>query len=205
MRDLRFLIVLSFFIFFTGCIKTPQELMLDSFEGEISSNTVDFGSAEGTTVKVEAAKDIIACGKQSLKIDYDLKPSGYMWVSRGYGLDLKGAAKWEVEPQNVQWKKYKAIVLSMYGSNSGGVVAFDIRDDGGEYWRALLDDDFEGWKEITCGFNEFFPRGDWQPEKAVRNETLDFPIKSFQFEPRLPGKGVYYFDCVKVTKVKKKK
>ena len=38
------------------------------------------------------------------------------------------------------------------------------------------------------------------PEK---NEVMDFPIMSFQFEPRLYGKGLYYFDCIKLIRVKK--
>ena len=79
-------------------------------------------------------------------------------------------------------------------------AAFDIKDKGQEVWRFLLDDDFTGWKEIACSLKEFFPRKDWQPETAERNEVLDFPIMSFQFEPRLPGKGTYYFDCLKLVK-----
>jgi hypothetical protein len=90
----------------------------------------------------------------------------------------------------------------MYGSNSSGVIAFDLKDKGGELWRFLIDDDFSGWKEVVCPLKEFFPRGDWQPETAERNEKLDFPVTSFQFEPRLPGKGAYYFDCVKLTYIK---
>ncbi len=69
-------------------------------------------------------------------------------------------------------------------------------------WRFLLDDDFEGWKEIICPFEQFFVRGDWQPEEAIKNEIIDFPVMAFQLEPRLPGKSAYYFDCLKVIKYK---
>lgn len=197
-------LVLGLLVFLAlACSPGPAQVLIDSFESEISSETVDYGASENSSISVDAAKDIKVCGEQSLKITYDLRPSGYMWIARGYGLDVKGAAVWEVEPKNISWKRYKAISLSMHGRNSGGVIALDIKDSGGEMWRFLLDDDFEGWKEIICPLAEFFPRGDWQPETAERNEILDFPIMAFQFEPRLPGAGVYYFDCLKVVKAKK--
>lgn len=126
-----------------------------------------------------------------------------MWIARGYDLDVEGAAAWLVSPQEIDWPKYNALKVSMYGGNSGGVVALDIKDSGGEMWRFLLDDDYQGWKEIVCPFEEFFPRKDWQPDDAKKNDIIDYPVKSFQFEPRLPGKGVFYFDCVKLGKVKK--
>jgi len=195
----KFLLFLAIIILF-GCTQGPQEVLIDSFEGEINSKTVDFGSAEGSSLKVTADKNKKACGEQALKIEYDLKPSGYMWIARGYNLDVKGANKWLLKPQDIKWRKYEAISVQMYGTNKGGVVAFDIKDKGQEVWRFLLDDDFTGWKEIACSLKEFFPRKDWQPETAERNEVLDFPIMSFQFEPRLPGKGTYYFDCLKLVK-----
>jgi hypothetical protein len=176
--------------------------MIDSFEGPLTKETVDYGAAEGSSVKVEADTGIKVCDAQSLKIEYDLKPSGYMWIARGYNLDIKGAAAWIVKPQDVKWRSYYAVSMQMYGSNTGGVIAFDLKDAGGEIWRFIIDDDFTGWKEIVCPLKEFFPRKDWQPDTATKNEVIDFPIMSFQFEPRLPGKGVYYFDCVKVIKKK---
>ena len=152
--------------------------------------------------KVSPDTSIKVCDAQSLKIEYELKPSGYMWIARGYNLDVKGAAAWLVKPEDVKWRSYYAVSIQMYGANSGGVIAFDLKDSGGEIWRFIIDDDFTGWKEVICPLKEFFPHKDWQPDQAVKNEIMDFPIRSFQFEPRLPGKGVYYFDCVKVIKKK---
>ena len=40
---------------------------------------------------------------------------------------------------------------------------------------------------------------DWQPDDAVKNGVLDFPLKSFQFEPRTPGEGVIYIDKVELN------
>ncbi len=196
-------LVLGLLLFFAlACKQGPEEVVIDCFDGLINSETVDFGSSEDSSVSVEADKEVKVCGEQSLRIAYDLKPSGYMWIARGYGLDVKGAAQWRVEPGSIDWKRFNAIGLVMYGSNSGGVIAFDIKDAGGEMWRFLLDDDFEGWKDIICPLKQFFVRGDWQPETAERNELLDFPIMSFQFEPRLPGKGSYYFDYIRVLRIK---
>ena len=203
MRFFYILFILVLLVFSASCAKQPKEVLIDSFEGEINSNTVDFGSSENSSLKVAAERNLKVCGEQSLKLDYDLKASGYMWAARGWGLDVKTANKWLISPEDINWRKYNAISLYMYGTNSGAVVAFDFKDAKGEVWRFLLDDDFQGWKEITCPFLEFFPRSDWQPETATRDEILDFPIRSFQFEPRSAGKNIYYFDCVKLVRVKR--
>ena len=200
MRNIYLLSISFFLVFSSGCTKAPPEFLLDSFEGEINSGTVDFGSSENSSLTVVCDKKIKICGEQSLKLDFELNPSGYMWAARGYGLDTKGAAKWEAPPEDIKWAEYNAFSLYMHGRNSGGIIAFDIKDSGGELWRFFLDDDTSGWKKVICPLTEFFPRGDWQPEDADRNEVLNFPIVSFQFEPRIMGKGVYYFDCVKLIK-----
>lgn len=197
------LIVFLLIIGFVSCSSAPTEVMLDSFEGPITKETIDYGAAEGSLLKVEADANNKMCDAQSLKIEYELKPSGYMWIARGYNLDVKGAGQWEASPENIKWRGFNAISLQMYGSSSGGVVAFDIKDKGGEIWRYIIDDDYTGWKEIICPLKNFFVRKDWQPDSATKNEILDFPIMSFQFEPRLPGKGIYYFDCVKLIRIKK--
>lgn len=185
-----------------ACSFGPKEMTLDSFEGDIDNTTVDYGASNSSSMTAIADTELKVCGEQSLKLDYQLKSGGYMWAARGYDLDVIGAAKWETEPQKVPWRNFNAISLQMYGQNTGSVVAFDIIDSGKEYWRFILDDDFSGWKEIICPFDVFFARKDWQPEKTAKNEILDFPIMAFQFEPRLPGKGIYRFDCVKAVRVK---
>jgi hypothetical protein len=136
-----------------------------------------------------------------MKIEYDLAPSGYMWIARGYGLDAEGAGCWLQTPQQINWQQFNALSIQVYGANTGGVIALDVKDAGGELWRFLIDDNFTGWQQVKCRFKHFFPRGDWQPQAATVNEKLDFPIQSYQLEPRLPGQGVYYFDCVKLINV----
>ena len=206
MREKKEILFLAFSIFLIvcGCVShhKGEKLLIDSFEGEINAQTVDFGAGPNSSIKVEASKDIKFCGDQSLKVEYELAPSSYMWVARGFNIDVKGAAKWLIKPQEINWKKYNAFSFYMYGSNSQGVVAFDIKDSKNEMWRFIVKDNFQGWKEIICPLDKFFPRGDWQPDNAETNQVLDFPIVSFQFEPRLPGKGVYYFDCVSLIRVK---
>jgi hypothetical protein len=184
-----------------GCAPA-KPLLIDSFEGPINKETVDFGASEGSAVNVTADTNIKMCGNQSLKVEYELKPSGYMWIARGYNLDVKGAAQWLVPPKDIPWRSYNAISVYVYGAKSGGVIAFDIKDAGQEVWRALIDDDFTGWKEVVLPIKNFFVRKDWQPQTATVNEKIDYPIMSYQFEPRLPGKGVYYFDCVTLVNAK---
>lgn len=201
MKSRYIIIAVTLFFLFAGCSGPEPELLIDSFEGDLNIETVDFGSSSDSSLKVEAEKELKAHGEQAIKLIYSLTPSGYMWAARGYNLDTKGAARWLVRPKKINWRRYNAISLFMYGSNSGGMVVFDVKDAGGEMWRFLLEDNFKGWKEIVCPFTQFFVRTDWQPQSAEKNDILDFPIMSFQFEPRLPGKGIYYFDCVKLVKI----
>lgn len=184
----------------TSCTAQDKSLLLDDFEGAISGGpegTVDFGAGGGSSVEVSAVTDIKYSGNQSLKIVYDALPGGYMWVARGFDLDAKNA-NWLIKPQDIQWDKYNAITFYMYGSESGTRVAFDIKDNGNEMWRFMVEDNFKGWKKTICPFNEFFARGDWQPNSADKNAALDFPLKSFQFEPRPEAKGALYFDSVEL-------
>lgn len=178
-----------------------KSLLLDDFEGQISGGadgTVDFGSGGGSAVEVTAAEDIKYSGKQSLKVVYNAVPGGYMWVARGFGLDAKNTS-WLVKPQDIDWNKYNAFSFYMYGSDTKTQVAFDIKDNGNEMWRFMLEDNFKGWKKIVCPFKEFFARGDWQPDSADKNANLDFPVKSFQFEPRPEAGGTVYFDCLELA------
>jgi len=201
-KRLNYLFLSIFILFFLSCAPSSHDVLIDSFEGELNEKTVDFGSSTNSSVKIEASTDKKVCGAQSLKIIYELKPSGYMWVARGFNLDVEGAGVWLIRPEQIEWQNYMGMGLYMYGTNSGGVIAFDIKDKGKEMWRFLIDDDFSGWKEIIMPFNNFFARKDWQPQNADNNNVLDFPIMSFQLEPRFPPKGIYYFDCVKLIKKK---
>jgi hypothetical protein len=201
MRKINFalLLTLSATIF---CFAQEGNLLIDDFEGEISGppqGTVDFGAGGGSTIEVTAATDIKNTGAQSIKVVFDAVPGGYMWVARGFGLDA-AKADWLVKPEDIKWDDYKAISFYMYGGNSKTQVAFDVKDSGNEIWRFMLEDNFTGWKQIVCPFDQFFARDDWQPDNADKNANLDFPIKSFQFEPRPEAKGTLYFDTVELIK-----
>ncbi|MDD5565406.1 MAG: carbohydrate binding domain-containing protein [Candidatus Omnitrophica bacterium] len=176
-------------------------ILLDDFENMLiggPAGTVDFGAGGGSTIEVSGARDIKYSGSQSLKIKYDAVSDGYMWVARGFGLDSKHT-DWLLKPDAIGWQKVKAITFYMYGSDSKTMIAFDIKDNGNEMWRFMIEDNFKGWKQIVCPLPEFFARGDWQPDSADKNAVLDYPIKSFQFEPRPQAKGVLYFDKVELT------
>ncbi len=183
-------------------------LLLDSFEGKIEKGTVDFGAKEGSTAEVLAATDEKACGNQALKLTYDLEEGAYMYCARGHGLDVAGAL-WEgPAPDAIAWKDYKAISFQVKDTRLDalepghlpGPIAFDLKDAGGEIWRFAVTVMRPGWQQITVPFDHFKVRDDWQPQTADGNRTLDFPVKSFQWEPRTAGAGVIYFDCVQLEK-----
>ena len=175
-----------------------EGLIIDDFEGPISGGpdgTVDFGSGGDSSVEVTAATDIKYSGNQSMKITFNAAAGGYMWIARGFGLDAQGA-QWLIKPQDIDWTKYSTISFYMYGSDSQVKIAFDIKDNGNEMWRFMVEDNFTGWKRIACPFGEFFARGDWQPHNADKNAILDFPVKSFQLEPLAVAEGIVYLDDV---------
>ena len=175
------------------CLAEKQTLLMDDFEDRSfrrADGTVDFGAGNGSSVQVTAATDIKNTGKQSIKVDFDAVAGGYMYIAKGEGLDAKNAG-WLVKPKDIKWDKYGAISFYMYGTDSGTDVAFDIKDNGNELWRFMVKDDTKGWKQVICSFDKFFCRGDWQPDSAEKNATLDFPVKSFQFEPRPKAKGTF--------------
>ncbi len=181
----------------------PKGLLIDDFEGPIRGGidgTVDFGAGGGSLVEVSGSRAIKFSGEQAIKVTYEAVMGGYMWVARWYELNVKGAGCWRVLPSEIDWKNYSAMSFYMYGENSHTKVAFDLKDNGSEMWRFTVEDNFIGWRKIICPFEEFFARTDWQPNDADRNLVLDFPIKSFQFEPLPEGKGCLYFDCVGVVK-----
>lgn len=184
------------------CFAQDKNVLLDDFEGTITTGpdgTADFGAGGGSSVEVEASADIKHSGNQCLKVIYNAVPGGYMWVARGFDLEAKNAA-WQVKPQDIKWDEYKAISFYMYGSDSQARVAFDIKDNGNEMWRYIVEDNFIGWREILSSFDEFFCRTDWQPANADKNGVLDFPLKNYQFEPLPESKGTFYFDAVELLR-----
>ncbi len=194
-------VVLSLLLFVaTSCSAQEKVLLIDDFEGAISGGpegTVDYGAGNGSSVELTASTDIKHSGKQSIKVTFDAIQNGYMWIARGFGLDVKNAG-WLVKPEDIKWNDYNAISFYMYGSDSKTQVAFDIKDKGNEIWRFMTEDNFTGWKQIVCPFKDFVARDDWQPDNADKNGVLDFPIKSYQFEPRPEAKGTLYFDQVEL-------
>jgi len=182
------------------CFAQENSLLIDSFEVMISggaTGTVDFGAGNGSSVTVTGATDIIKDGSQSLKAVYNAVPGGYIWIARGEGLDAK-SAQWLRNTQDIDWPKYQAIAFYLYGSDSKTSIAFDLKDNGSEIWRYVTVDNFKGWKQIVCPFSEFYARGDWQPDASDKNNQMDFPIKSYQFEPLPESKGTLYFDEVRL-------
>ncbi|MFH1354662.1 MAG: carbohydrate binding domain-containing protein [Candidatus Omnitrophota bacterium] len=203
---MRGIVLFSLFslCFITLALAQENNILLDDFECAISGGpdgTVDFGAGNGSSVEVAGDREIKNSGEQSLKLTFNALPGGYMWVAKGFNLDASNAG-WLVKPKEINWQDYGAISFYLYGANSGTNIALDIKDNGNEMWRFMVVDDFEGWKQIACPFQEFVARDDWQPQDADNNFNLDFPLQSYQLEPRPEAKGILYFDQVELAKQK---
>jgi hypothetical protein len=191
-----------------------DSLLLDSFEGQITpagitsgtmSGNVDYGAGGGSSVEVYADNTEKCDGKQSLKVVFFAMPGGWIWIARGYNIDVKGAGAWNVSPRDIKWNDYNAFSFWMKGTNSGKQLAVDIIDAKKEYYRYLAKDDSDQWKQVIIPFKAFEARTDWQPNDAVKNKTLDFPIMTYQFEPRPKNEGEWSFDKVELLKIKEEK
>lgn len=190
---------------------SQESLLLDGFEGEIipagitsgsMEGNVDYGAGGGSSVEVYADETEKVEGKQSLKVAFFAMPGGWIWIARGYNIDVSGAGAWKVKPKEIKWDKYNAFSLWMKGTNSGKQLAFDIIDAKKEYFRYLVTDDSEEWKQVIIPFAACEARTDWQPNTAVKNKLIDFPIMTFQFEPRPKNDGEWNFDKVELIVVK---
>lgn len=198
----RLVLFIVSFLFVCSSYAQDTGLLIDDFEGAITGGadgTADFGSGNGSSVVVTASPEMAKSGAQSLKVVYNAVAGGYMWIARGFGLDAANSA-WLAQPKDIDWQQYNAFSFQMYGSDTKAQIAVDIKDNGGEMWRFIVNDNFTGWQEIICPLDQFFARSDWQPQDADKNDTLDFPVKSYQFEVLPEAKGTLYFDEVKLIK-----
>ncbi|MCM8792107.1 MAG: hypothetical protein NC826_03025 [Candidatus Omnitrophica bacterium] len=196
------LLVLVLIFMWLGASFAEEALLIDDFENKLfggPQGTVDFGSGNGSEVKVSASHEIKYSGNQAIRVDFKAVEGGYMWVARGFDLDASNT-QWFIHPKDIKWSDYYAISFYMYGTSSQTDVVLDIKDNGSEMWRFLFKDDFSGWRRIICPFDKFFSRTDWQPDSSDRNGILDFPIKSYQFEILPFAEGTLYFDKVELVK-----
>jgi hypothetical protein len=183
-----------------ACTSGVSSFTLDGFEGELTALTVDYGSGNGSTVNVSSSQDIKHEGSQSIKVEYNTVSGGYMWVARGYGLDVKGAAEWTASPEAIDWSEWGGLSFYVNGEGDGTMIAFDVKDAGGELWRTVFTIDEPGWQQVQVPFEHLFARTDWQPDSARVDDVLDFPLQSYQLEVRTPGEGVFYVDSVELTR-----
>jgi len=177
-----------------GTSFAARNFLIDDLQGTFSGGpdgTVDYGAGNGSRVEIYADTNITELGSESLRIEYKAVSGGYIYVARGWDLYAKRAV-WLVRPQDIRWDDYKAISFYVYGSNSGVRIAFGIRDNQGQLWRFIFVDDFTGWKQIVCPFEEFRANG------QQGDSDIDFPVKSYQIEPLPESEGVFYFDHVEL-------
>lgn len=184
-------LILICFIYFIavgmGCAQDAKKvLVLDDFELDIiagPAGTIGSENGNGSTVEVSADKVNKKSGGQSLKITYDAVSGGFIRVARSFKSDI-------------DWTNYGAISFYLLGAGLGTKIEFDVKDANDEIFRFMVTDDLKDWKLVVCPFDQFFARGDLQPANAMANAALDFPIKSFQFEPIAVAKGTINIDEV---------
>jgi len=196
-------IVLIFCVYYYASFFRGNKLLIESFEGKIGVDTVDYGSSADSTISASGSSQFSKCGMQSLKLQYDLKPSGYVYCATGYDLHHvtdssswnAGTSGWIVDPDQIQWDDFNALSIYLRGQKSSR-VAIDVKDAGGELWRSMVQVGSSGWKKFLIPFDEFSVRTDWQPDAAVKDRVMNFPITSLQIEPKDHGRNTLYADCV---------
>ncbi|OQB12923.1 MAG: Carbohydrate binding domain (family 11) [Candidatus Omnitrophica bacterium ADurb.Bin205] len=196
------LLVALILVFSVVSFAQGDNLIIDDFETPIIKGldgTIDYGSGNGSSVEVSSEPKIKYSKDSSLKVVYNAVAGGYMWIARGFDLDAQNAG-WLVDPQDIIWDDYSALAFYMYGSDSKNRIAVDVKDSGNEVWRFIINDDFNGWREVVCPFEQFAVRDDWQPESSDKNSIINFPLKSYQFEPLPESSGTLYFDRVELIK-----
>ncbi len=196
------LLIALILVFCVVSFAQGDNFIIDDFETPIIGGldgTIDYGSGNGSSVEVSSEPEIKYSKDSSLKVVYDAVAGGYMWIARGFDLDAQNAG-WLVDPQDIIWDDYSGLAFYMYGSDSKNRIAVDVKDSGNEVWRFIINDDFSGWREVACPFAQFVVRDDWQPESSDKNSIIDFPLKSYQFEPLPESSGTLYFDRVELIK-----
>jgi len=196
------LLIALILVFCVVSFAQGDNFIIDDFETPIIGGldgTIDYGSGNGSSVEVSSEPEIKYSKDSSLKVVYDAVAGGYMWIARGFDLDAQNAG-WLVDPSDIIWDDYSGLAFYMYGSDSKNRIAVDVKDSGNEVWRFIINDDFNGWREVVCPFEQFAVRDDWQPESSDKNSIINFPLKSYQFEPLPESSGTLYFDRVELIK-----
>jgi hypothetical protein len=88
-------ILLVVCIYFYANSASKSKILVESFEGKIGKDTVDYGASDTSSINVTASRRNSKCGGQSLEISYHLKPYGYVYAAKGYDLyHVKDSSSW---------------------------------------------------------------------------------------------------------------
>ncbi|WP_432027339.1 glycoside hydrolase family 3 protein [Streptomyces sp. 1222.5] len=145
----------------------PPPTPVDRFEGEVpfasqpAEGIFTWGSdADDPPALRFAARADAPEGGKVLDGTYDI--SGY----GGFTHDFAAG-----EPAH-DWSAHEGVRFWWDGHDSGGKIAFEIKDGGAngeasELWTAAFTDDFTGWKQIRIPFADFAYRTDYQPVGGI--------------------------------------
>ncbi len=169
----------------TAAMNPANGIVIANFEYDSPQVT----TYQGPQSKVSAVyiKDIVNKGKQSLHVMNDTKD----W----------GGALLGLSDELADWSAYNTYKMWVYGKNSGCGFTITLEETKDlELWVYPVVDNWKGWKQIIIPLKSFTERADWQPDKAVKNGKIDYPLKSFQFCTTANGTFDLYFGQIEVTK-----
>jgi hypothetical protein len=140
-----------------------------------------------SSIKSKYAANIKHEGKHSLYLHCNSK----IWATSTISLNDK----------NNNWENYNYLSLWVYSNDLiqfFDIIIPDSQDESFNYRVLAIQ---KGWNEIVVPINDFKPKSDWQPEKAILNGSIDFPIKGLTFfSTSTKGNFNLYFDQIEIIK-----
>jgi hypothetical protein len=141
----------------------------------------------GSSIKSKYATNIKHEGKHSLYLQCNSK----IWATSTISLTDK----------NNNWENYNYLSLWVYSNNLIQFFDIIIPDSQDESFTYRILGIQKGWNDIVIPISDFKPKSDWQPEKAILNGIIDFPIKGLTFfSTSTKGNFNLYFDQIELIK-----
>lgn len=132
--------------------------------------------------------NIVHSGKYALEVKTDTE--GYSGVS---------IEDTSLPPRSMDWTEMKTLNLWIDGSAAGEVFYIKLVDRGHEEFMYLLVDNWKGWKRISIPLDKFHSRVDWQPENAMVNRKIDYPLKTLHIVNFYNSKATLVVDDIDVS------
>jgi hypothetical protein len=161
-------------------------VVVESWAAADSSNTGVYADSNGSTVTFVVAsgpKD----GTKALKIDGELKPSGYMGVWHNLGADLSKATFLRFQVKGATAGDAQIVVKDK--NNVQYIAPFKVSDQ---------------WAEVLMPTTDFKKDPYYTPPDAIVGKPMDLTeTKSMNFSPQTPGKVTLWVGEIQSVAAKK--